>query len=158
MSHRGPLAAVVSTVLGVALGGLLVWRVYRTKRKRPPSFQKALRYPSEALPPPVEEDAHRDSRAVACQSTEPPTAGRLQWLEKLLATEPRTVSTEDEWLQQWPRLQEELALFPVLGLDCEWVKNNTARELQKPEKSVNPDFSSSVSTAGKIHHYSFSVF
>lgn len=133
MSQRGPLTtAVVTTVLGVALGGLLVWRVYRTKRKRAPSFQKVARRPAEALPPPAEEesaaaqrglgqDKDGGSRAVPRQSAAPPSAGRLPWSERLLATKPQTVSSEDEWLQLWPRLQEELSVFPVLGLDCEWV-------------------------------------
>lgn len=141
MSQRGPLTtAVVTTVLGVALGGLLVWRVYRTKRKRAPSFQKVARSPAEALPPPVEEesaeaqrglvgqDKDGGSRAVPCQSAAPPPAGRLPWSERLLATKPQTVSSEDEWLQLWPRLQEELSVFPVLGLDCEWVKSDAVRE------------------------------
>lgn len=136
MSQRGPLTtAVVTTVLGVALGGLLVWRVYRTKRKRAPSFQK------EALPPPPAEeeksaaaqrglgrDKDGGSGAVPCQSAAPPPAGRLPWSERLLATKPQTVSSEDEWLQLWPRLQEELSVFPVLGLDCEWVKSDAVRE------------------------------
>lgn len=141
MSQRGPLTTIVTTVLGVALGGLLVWRVYRTKRKRASSFQKVASLPAEALPeaegtaaerglsqPPDGHDKDGISSTVACQSTVPPPAGWLPWSEQLLATKPQTVSSENEWLQLWPRLKEELSVFPVLGFDCEWVKSNALRK------------------------------
>lgn len=141
MSQRGPLTAIVTTVLGMALGGLLVWRVYRTKRKRASSFQKVASLLLDALPEVEGTAAERElsqqsdggvkdgiPKAVACQSTVPHPAGWLPWSEQLLATKPQTVSSENEWLQLWPRLQEELSVFPILGFDCEWVKSNTLRE------------------------------
>lgn len=140
MSQRGPLTAIVTTALGLALGGLLVWRVYRTKRKRASSFQRVAIPPAEALPEegaaaerglsllPGGQDKDEISRAVACQSTVPPPADWLPWSEQLLATKPQTVSSENEWLQLWPQLQEELSVFPVLGFDCEWVKSKALRE------------------------------
>lgn len=135
---------LLTTVLGVALGGLLVWRVYHTKRKRASSFQKVASLPVEATPE-VEGTAAEPglsqplggqkkdgiSLAVACKSILPTPAGWLPWSEKLLATKLQTVSSENEWLQLWPCLQEELSVFPVLGFDCEWVKNNTVTEKEK---------------------------
>lgn len=141
MSQRGPLTAIMTTMLGVALGGLLVWRVYRTKRKRASSLQKVVSLLAEALPEaegtaaeqvlsrlPTGPDKDGIYRVVACQSTAPPPADLLPWSEQLLATKPQTVSSENEWLHLWPRLQEELSVFPVLGFDCEWVKSNTLGE------------------------------
>lgn len=141
MSRRGPLTAIVTTVLGMAIGGLLVWRVYRTKRKRASSFQKVASLLLDALPEVEGTAAKRElsqqsdggvkdgiPKAGACQSTVPHPAGWLPWSEQLLATKPQTVSSENEWLQLWPRLQEELSVFPILGFDCEWVKSNTLRE------------------------------
>ncbi|KAJ8401119.1 hypothetical protein AAFF_G00387010 [Aldrovandia affinis] len=43
-------------------------------------------------------------------------------VEQLLAAQTLVVSSEQEWEQLWPSLQEELSVYPVLGLDCEWVK------------------------------------
>uniref|UniRef100_A0A3B4T6P1 Exonuclease 3'-5' domain-containing protein 2 n=1 Tax=Seriola dumerili TaxID=41447 RepID=A0A3B4T6P1_SERDU len=97
MSHRGPLTAVITTVLGATLGGLLVWRVYRTRRKRLPSIQKVCQ--TAQLPPPVQ----------------------IPSSEQLLGVKPVMVSSEEEWQQLWPLMQKELSVFPVLGLDCEWV-------------------------------------
>ncbi|XP_045561857.1 exonuclease 3'-5' domain-containing protein 2 isoform X1 [Salmo salar] len=31
------------------------------------------------------------------------------------------VNSEEDWEQLWPSLQKELSVYPVLGLDCEWV-------------------------------------
>ena len=140
MSHRGPLAAVVTTVLGATLGGLLVWRVYRTKRKRLPSVQKAAD-PVEA-PPPVETEVaaaaecrcvqppttgDKEFKAVECQTTQPPPPPVRIPSEDLLGVKPVMVSSEEEWQQLWPLMQEELSVFPVLGLDCEWVKTKGVR-------------------------------
>ncbi|XP_067337065.1 exonuclease 3'-5' domain-containing protein 2 isoform X2 [Channa argus] len=131
MSHRGHLAAVI-TILGASLGGLFIWRVYRTSRKRLPSIQKVVD-PVEA-PPAVE----KGFASIECDDPQPP-----HFLEKelkaeecrnthllpvqipssveLLQVKPVVVSSEEEWQQLWPLMQKELSVFPVLGLDCEWV-------------------------------------
>lgn len=121
MSQRGPLTAVITTVLGVTFGGVLAWCFYQTKRKRLPSFQKvadpagALRSPP---PPPLPET---EVKAGDC-GTQPPPAVHVPTCEQLLAVQPLMVSCEEEWQQLWPRVQQELSLLPVLGFDCEWVK------------------------------------
>ncbi|XP_003978542.2 exonuclease 3'-5' domain-containing protein 2 [Takifugu rubripes] len=114
MSQRGPLAAVITTVLGLTFGGVLAWRFYQTKRKRLPSFQKVAD-PVDALGSPPPEKEVKDC------GTQPPPAVHMPTCEQLLAVKPLTVSCEDEWQQLWPRMQKELSLFPVLGFDCEWV-------------------------------------
>ncbi|XP_074548261.1 exonuclease 3'-5' domain-containing protein 2 isoform X2 [Halichoeres trimaculatus] len=134
MSHRGPLTPVITTVLGVTLGGLLIWQVYRTKRKRLPFIQKAAD-PIEA-PCPVEKKLtaaeckatqvlrvqDRECAAVECQSSKvlPPPV-KTPTSEQLLGVKPVMVSSAEEWQQLWPLMEKELSVFPVLGLDCEWV-------------------------------------
>nr|XP_033499407.1 exonuclease 3'-5' domain-containing protein 2 isoform X1 [Epinephelus lanceolatus] len=134
MSHRGPLTAVITTVLGATLGGLLIWRVYRTKRKRLPSIQKVAD-PVEA-PCPVNKDftavecqytkppnvQEKEFKAVECQTTQQPPPVQIPSYEQLLGVKPVMVSSEEEWQQLWPLMEKELSVFPVLGLDCEWVK------------------------------------
>ncbi|XP_029900437.1 exonuclease 3'-5' domain-containing protein 2 isoform X2 [Myripristis murdjan] len=139
MSHRGPLTAVITTVLGATLGGLLLWRAYRTQRKRLPSVQKVAD-PVEA-PPPVDKDfttvkyqhapppplpppphvVENEVKAAASQTAQAPPSVQLPSTERLLEVQPVMVSSEEEWQQLWPSLQKELSVFPVLGLDCEWV-------------------------------------
>ncbi|XP_060918392.1 exonuclease 3'-5' domain-containing protein 2 isoform X1 [Labrus mixtus] len=130
MSHRGPLTAVITTVLGATLGGLLIWRVYRTKRKRLPFIQKVAD-PVDA-PCPVEKTftaveykdpvQEKEFKAVECQTFQQPPVVKMPSSEQLLGVKPVMVSSEEEWQQLWPLLQKELSVFPVLGLDCEWVK------------------------------------
>ncbi|XP_055087154.1 exonuclease 3'-5' domain-containing protein 2 isoform X2 [Periophthalmus magnuspinnatus] len=134
MSHRGPLTAVVTAVLGVTLGGLLAWRIYSTKRRRLPSNQKAvepveLPCPTEKVLTPVElntspkclEDAVESQPTKAPQPTMAPPTVLLPSCEQVLCVNSVTVSSEEEWQQLWPPFQKELSDFPVLGLDCEWV-------------------------------------
>lgn len=130
---------VITTVLGATLGGLLIWRVYRTKRKRLPSVQKVAD-PVEA-PCPVENEfasvecryaqpphlLEKEFKAVECQTTQLPPAVQIPSSEQLLGVKPVMVSSEEEWQQLWPLIQKELSVFPVLGLDCEWVKTKGVR-------------------------------
>ncbi|XP_068194331.1 exonuclease 3'-5' domain-containing protein 2 isoform X2 [Antennarius striatus] len=137
MSHRGPLTAVITTVLGAALGGLLIWRVYRTKRKRLPFIQKVAD-PVEA--PCSEEETWKaveftdavcqyaqaplqeeERELVESQAPQLPPPVPIPSSEQLLGVKPLMVSSEEEWQQLWPLMQTQLAVYPVLGLDCEWV-------------------------------------
>ncbi|XP_034530318.1 exonuclease 3'-5' domain-containing protein 2 [Notolabrus celidotus] len=133
MSQRGPLTAVITTVLGATLGGLLIWRVYRTKRKRLPFIQKVAD-PVEA-PCPVEKKftaveyeepetplvQEKEFKAVECQTSQLPPAVQIPTSDQLLGVKPVMVSSVEEWQQLWPLMEKELSVFPVLGLDCEWV-------------------------------------
>lgn len=138
MSHRGPLTAVITAVLGATLGGLLIWRVYRTKRKRLPSIQKVAD-PVEA-PCPAEKQfttveceytqmpiLEKELKAAECRSTQLPPPVQIPSSEQLLSVKPVMVSSEEEWEQLWPLMQKELSVYPVLGFDCEWVKTNGVR-------------------------------
>lgn len=133
MSHRGHSTAVITTVLGATLGGLLLWQVFRTRRKKLPFIQKVAD-PVEA-PCPVEKKLtniqpphlEKEFKAVECQTTKPPPVEQPCSSEQLLGVKPVMVSSEQEWQQLWPLLQKELSVFPVLGLDCEWVKAKGVR-------------------------------
>ncbi|XP_023133534.1 exonuclease 3'-5' domain-containing protein 2 isoform X2 [Amphiprion ocellaris] len=132
MSNRGPLTAVITTVLGATLGGLLIWRVYRTKKKKLPSIQKVVE-PVKASSP-VEKEftavelqyiqpllpLEKEVKTVECQTTQQPPP-QIPTSDQLLGVKPVMVSSEEEWQQLWPLMEKELSVFPVLGLDCEWV-------------------------------------
>ncbi|XP_024131129.1 exonuclease 3'-5' domain-containing protein 2 isoform X2 [Oryzias melastigma] len=127
MSYRAPLTAAITTVLGAAVGGLLLWRVYSSKRRKLPPDQEVA--DPAGAPHPNQEgllDLHLPSteRAARPAGTGPsgaPPAVQTAPCEPLPALKPVLVSCEDEWQQLWPRMQEELSVLPVLGLDCEWV-------------------------------------
>ncbi|KAI1895218.1 hypothetical protein AGOR_G00104040 [Albula goreensis] len=130
MSRASTVTAAVATVLGATLGGLVLWRALRFQRKR-----RLL--PAQTEPELVEEEqlsAVAGPKTEAVQSLPSPlppvstqetpitTPPPVPPVEQLLKVQPVVVSSEEEWEQLWPSLQEELSVYPVLGLDCEWVK------------------------------------
>ncbi|XP_076002870.1 exonuclease 3'-5' domain-containing protein 2 isoform X2 [Genypterus blacodes] len=133
MSNRGHLTAVITTVLGATLGGLLIWRVYRTQKKKLPSIQKvtAAVEASQSVDKGFTTEEYQYTKplqwvenkvkAVACLTTLSPPLVQIPSPEQLLGVKPVMVSSEEEWQQLWPLMQKELEVFPVLGLDCEWV-------------------------------------
>ncbi|XP_056152411.1 exonuclease 3'-5' domain-containing protein 2 isoform X2 [Lampris incognitus] len=132
MSPRGPLSTVITTVVGATLGGLFLWRVYHTHKRKLLSGEKAAD-PVEPLHPADKEFStvegqlvqashlNKEVKAAKSQTTQLPLPVRIPSAEQLLAVKPVTVSSEEEWQQLWPSLQKELSVYPVLGLDCEWV-------------------------------------
>lgn len=119
---RQSLTAVVTTILGATLGGLLVWRVFWAPRKRLPLNQKRVAEPVEPPRPAAPEVTEAvESQSPSALPQLPPPALLLPSAKQLLEVTPVMVSSEDEWHQLWPSLQEELSVYPVLGLDCEWV-------------------------------------
>lgn len=67
----------------------------------------------------------------------PPPALLLPSAKQLLEMTPVMVSSEDEWHQLWPSLQKELSVYPVLGLDCEWVKSNSGVSVKGKTSAVS---------------------
>ncbi|KAG7466105.1 hypothetical protein MATL_G00161360 [Megalops atlanticus] len=132
MSRQSALTAAVATVLGATLGGVLLWRALRTQRKKLLAGQVEPAAVEEEQLEPVE----LEKEAVQLQPVQltlaPPSAPPpalppalpplLPPVEQLLSVRPVVVSSEEEWEQLWPSLQKELSAYPVLGLDCEWVK------------------------------------
>ncbi|XP_064860483.1 exonuclease 3'-5' domain-containing protein 2-like isoform X3 [Oncorhynchus nerka] len=121
------LMATVVTLLGATLGGLLLWRqpTLRTQKKRrlspgqigvstgPVSVEQL----GPVKPEPVESQLTPGQSLDLLPVSLPPA-------DQLLAVQSVMVSSEEDWEQLWPSLQKELSVYPVLGLDCEWVSVN----------------------------------
>ncbi|XP_026789923.1 exonuclease 3'-5' domain-containing protein 2 isoform X2 [Pangasianodon hypophthalmus] len=125
MSRQSTLTAAVATLLGATLGGLFLWRsIYAQKRK-------ALKIPKDTCPLPVEQLGPLELSSTAVQHPQqeltPPSLAQtpkylsLPSVEKLLEVPAVVVSSSEEFEEHWPLLQKDLSVFPVLGLDCEWV-------------------------------------
>uniref|UniRef100_A0AAZ3PYY5 3'-5' exonuclease domain-containing protein n=1 Tax=Oncorhynchus tshawytscha TaxID=74940 RepID=A0AAZ3PYY5_ONCTS len=127
------LMATVVTLLGATLGGLLLWRqlTLRTQKKRrlapgqigvstgPVSVEQL----SPVKPEPVVVEPV-ESQLTPGQSLDLLLPVSLPPADQLLAVQSVMVSSEEDWEQLWPSLQKELSVYPVLGLDCEWVSVN----------------------------------
>ncbi|KAM9777778.1 exonuclease 3'-5' domain-containing protein 2 [Neosynchiropus ocellatus] len=129
MSHRGHFTAVLSTVLGATLGGLLIWKAYHSKRKKLPSNHTAaeplqapcLVTPAKNCCTQLPDLPEKSLQSEECQTLSSPPSVQIPTCEQLLGVKPVVVRSEDEWQQLWPLMEQELSVFPVLGLDCEWV-------------------------------------
>ncbi|XP_059376869.1 exonuclease 3'-5' domain-containing protein 2 isoform X1 [Carassius carassius] len=117
MSKPSRLTAALATMLGATLGGLLLWRSIRTQKR------KALRGP--ASDEPVQAQLEADVPSSQPARPEPTAAPQTQKplrVHSLLDVPPVTVSSPEDWETLWPVFQKDLCVYPVLGLDCEWVK------------------------------------
>ncbi|XP_046506912.1 exonuclease 3'-5' domain-containing protein 2 isoform X2 [Equus quagga] len=112
---RHLVALTVTTLLGVAVGGFVLWKGIQRRRSKTSCVtlwrqqQQQQQARDRREPPPPEEEQLR------------PSAPRASWEEKILEAKVVTVSHGAEWDQIEPLLRSELEDFPVLGIDCEWV-------------------------------------
>ncbi|XP_014639818.1 PREDICTED: exonuclease 3'-5' domain-containing protein 2 isoform X3 [Ceratotherium simum simum] len=115
---RHLVALTVTTLLGVAVGGFVLWKGIQRRRSKTSCVTRRRQQQQQApggreLPPPEEPPPEEDR---LCSS-----APRASWEERILQAKVVTVSQEAEWDQIEPLLRSELEDFPVLGIDCEWV-------------------------------------
>ncbi|XP_056333111.1 exonuclease 3'-5' domain-containing protein 2 isoform X1 [Danio aesculapii] len=114
MSKQSTFTAALATMLGATLGGLFLWRSLRAQKKK-----KTL---SSATPTePIL--AQRDAAVQPSQEpSAPPVSKNPLRAHTLLEELPVVISSPQDWDNLWPALQKDLSMYPVLGLDCEWVK------------------------------------
>ncbi|XP_052362080.1 exonuclease 3'-5' domain-containing protein 2-like [Oncorhynchus keta] len=114
--------ATVVTLLGATLGGLLLWRqpTLRTQKKRRLAPGQIGVSTGPVKPKPVVVELV-ESQLTPGQSLDLLLPVSLPPADQLLAVQSVMVSSEEDWEQLWPSLQKELSVYPVLGLDCEWV-------------------------------------
>ncbi|XP_058605768.1 exonuclease 3'-5' domain-containing protein 2 isoform X2 [Onychostoma macrolepis] len=112
MSKQSTFTAALATMLGATLGGLFLWRSIRTRKR------KALKGDASAEPVQAQLEADVTASQPARQE---PQAQKLLRAHSLLEVPPVIVSSPEEWETLWPGFQKELSIYPVLGLDCEWV-------------------------------------
>lgn len=111
MPRQTTVTVVVATLLGVAVGGLVFWKVIR-RRKDTSSLARNQGGSAKEQ----ERKDHSEEKLPSFIS--PPT---LHWLEKILGAEVVIISEAKKWNEVEPLLKKELEHCPVLGIDCEWV-------------------------------------
>ncbi|KFO24205.1 Exonuclease 3'-5' domain-containing protein 2 [Fukomys damarensis] len=109
MPRQNLMALTVATLLGVAVGGFVLWWGIQRRRKSPVTQAQPQQAPGRRVWYPPQEDQL------------PLGVRRPSWEERILQAKVVTVSQEAEWEQIQPLLWSELEDFPVLGIDCEWV-------------------------------------
>lgn len=116
MAKQTAVTITLATLLGVALGGLVLWKAtQRRKGKTRCSSQQeeaAIKSGDEKL------IKAEDEKVVSFFKS--PT---FFCIEKTLCADIMIVSEQEEWDHVEPLLQKELEKWPVLGIDCEWVSD-----------------------------------
>ncbi|KAM9191554.1 exonuclease 3'-5' domain-containing protein 2 [Mergus octosetaceus] len=116
MPRQAAVTVAVATLLGVAVGGLALWRAARRRRGTASCGQPrgdAGRGPADG----ALLEAEAEDEEVPAFGT-PPASSRAQGS---LGADIVVVSEQEEWERVEPLLKKELEQRPVLGIDCEWV-------------------------------------
>ncbi|MGH0128284.1 UNVERIFIED_CONTAM: hypothetical protein FKN15_027825 [Acipenser sinensis] len=119
MSRQTVISTAVLTLLGTTLGGLVIWKaVKRWRQKISNSNQNGELGKVRKREQEQEELEGELEGVVVSEHSHWPS---LPLAEQLLKVEPALVSCADDWEEVWPAVQRELGVYPVLGIDCEWV-------------------------------------
>lgn len=110
------VALTVTTLLGVAVGGFVLWKGFQRRRSKSSLVTRRRLLQQQQVP---------GGRELPAPGEDQPRsiAPRASWEERILGAKVMTVSQEAEWDQIEPSLRSEIEDFPVLGIDCEWVNS-----------------------------------
>ncbi|KFP81548.1 Exonuclease 3'-5' domain-containing protein 2 [Apaloderma vittatum] len=114
MPKQTAVAMTVVTLLGVAVGGLALWRAARRRKGKVCGGPQ----PEEAAGNSGDEKLIEAEDDGALPFVRSPT---FSWVERTLGAHVVIVSEQEEWDRVEPLLKKELEKWPVLGIDCEWV-------------------------------------
>ncbi|XP_074724148.1 exonuclease 3'-5' domain-containing protein 2 isoform X3 [Strix uralensis] len=113
MPKQTAVTITLATLLGVAVGGLVLWKATQRRKGKACSSQR--------------EDAvinSGDEKLIKAEDKEVLSFFRsptFSWVERTPGADIVIVSEQEEWDRVEPFLKKELEKWPVLGIDCEWV-------------------------------------
>ncbi|KAM9554811.1 exonuclease 3'-5' domain-containing protein 2 isoform 1-T4 [Guaruba guarouba] len=114
MPKQTAVTITLATLLGVAVGGLVLWKAaQRRKGKASCSSQQEEAFINSG-----------DKKLIKAEGKEVLSFFRsstFSWVERILGADIMVVSEQEEWDHAEPLLKKELEKWPVLGIDCEWV-------------------------------------
>uniref|UniRef100_A0A8B9G4G8 Exonuclease 3'-5' domain-containing protein 2 n=1 Tax=Amazona collaria TaxID=241587 RepID=A0A8B9G4G8_9PSIT len=114
MPRQTAVTITLATLLGVAVGGLVLWKAaQRRKGKTSCSSQREEAFINSG-----------DKKLIKAEGKEVLSFFRsstFSWVERILGADIMVVSEQEEWDHAEPLLKKELEKWPVLGIDCEWV-------------------------------------
>ncbi|NXT75943.1 EXD2 protein, partial [Zapornia atra] len=114
MTKQTAVTITLATLLGVAVGGLVLWKAtQRRKGKACCSSQQ-----EKAVINLGDEELIQAEDKEVLSFFRSPT---FSWVERTLGADIVVVSKQEEWDRAEPLLKKELEKLPVLGIDCEWV-------------------------------------
>lgn len=116
MPKQTAVTITLATLLGVAVGGLVLWKA--TQRRKGKSCSSSQR--EQAAINSGEEKLIKTEDKEVLPFFRSPT---FSWVARTLGADIAIVSEQEEWDRVEPLLKKELEQWPVLGIDCEWVSD-----------------------------------
>nr|XP_028581173.1 exonuclease 3'-5' domain-containing protein 2 [Podarcis muralis] len=111
MPRQTTVAVTVASLLGIAAGGLIFWKLIRRQKHK---SCVALNLGRAVQEREKEDTSEENFLSLHSSSTIP-------WVEKILGAEVVVISEAEQWNEVEPFIQKVLVRCPVLGIDCEWV-------------------------------------
>ncbi|KAK1160454.1 hypothetical protein AOXY_G20658 [Acipenser oxyrinchus oxyrinchus] len=122
MFRQTVISTAVVTLLGTTLGGLVIWKAVKSWRQKiSNSNQNGELGKVRKREQPQQQEEEMEGELEGVVVSEHSHWPSLPLAEQLLKVEPALVSCADDWEEVWPDVQRELRVYPVLGIDCEWV-------------------------------------
>ncbi|XP_062351789.1 exonuclease 3'-5' domain-containing protein 2 isoform X3 [Cinclus cinclus] len=114
MAKQTAVTITLATLLGVALGGLVLWKATQCRKGKTRCSSRQ----EEAAVKSGDEKLIKAEEKKVLSFFRSPT---FFWIERTLGADIVMVSKQEEWDHVEPLLKKELEKWPVLGIDCEWV-------------------------------------
>ncbi|KAM9291797.1 exonuclease 3'-5' domain-containing protein 2 isoform 1-T3 [Morus bassanus] len=114
MPKQTAVTITLATLLGVAVGGLVLWKA--AQRRKGKAYCTSQR--EEAVISSGDEKLIKAEDKEVLSFFRSPT---FSWVERTLGADIVIVSEQEDWDRVEPLLKKELEKWPVLGIDCEWV-------------------------------------
>ncbi|NXJ65927.1 EXD2 protein, partial [Rostratula benghalensis] len=114
MRKQTAVTITLATLLGVAVGGLVLWKATQRRKGK----ARCSTQPEEAVKSSGDEELIKAEDKEVLSLFRSPT---FSWVERTLGADIVIVSEQEEWDRVEPLLKKELEKWPVLGVDCEWV-------------------------------------
>ncbi|XP_060618043.2 exonuclease 3'-5' domain-containing protein 2 [Anolis sagrei] len=111
MSRQTTVAVTVGTLLGIAAGGLVFWKVFQRRKDK----TCVALHQSETLEKQEKESFSEEDFLPSIPSS------TIPWVQKIVKADVVVISEAEKWKEVEPLLKKELEYCPVLGIDCEWV-------------------------------------
>ncbi|XP_034969449.2 exonuclease 3'-5' domain-containing protein 2 isoform X1 [Zootoca vivipara] len=111
MPRQTTIAVTVASLLGIAAGGLIFWKVTRRQKHKSCIALNLGRAVQEG-----EKEDPLEDYVLSLHSS-----ATIPWVEKILGAEVVVISEAEQWNEVEPFIQKMLVCCPVLGIDCEWV-------------------------------------
>nr|CAJ82088.1 chromosome 14 open reading frame 114 [Xenopus tropicalis] len=115
--HAG-LTLGVASLVGTTVGFLVLWKFLKNRRSH---LCSAVDHRNSVILDATGHDADKQCSLTNLKETPKVESSGISVIEKILVADIEIVSKSEEWEAVWLLLKKDLDVYPVLGMDCEWV-------------------------------------